>query len=293
MDNKDILQRFIFEHAPVRGEIVHLNHSYQTIIRQHNYSPIVQKILGEALAAVTLLSAIIKFKGRVTVQFRGTGKLKLLLAQCNHDFQLRGLVQCKGNLRQDELWQTLNQGVLAIMMDPDIPGGKRYQGLVAWKGESLAETLESYFYQSEQLPTRLWLSTNEEVAAGMLLQVMPKDKPELYQNDWERLVILANSLKEEEILQLDNHVLLHRLYAEEDVRLFEKIPVEFKCNCSIERSENAIIILGQEEAEQELKTKRKIVVTCEFCNKEYEFDSVDVARIFASGDKSPPSTQLH
>lgn len=293
MSDKDILQRFIFDGAPVRGQIVHLNDSYKSIMKQHNYPPMIQKILGEALVAASLLSAIIKFKGRLTVQFRGNGKLKLLLAQCNQAFQLRGLAQWSENLKENELWEALNQGVLGIMMDPDIPGGKRYQGIVAWKGKSFIETLEGYFYQSEQLPTRLWFSVNEECAAGMLLQVMPKDKPELYQNDWERLVMLTDTVKPDELLNIENQVLLHRLYSEEDVRVFEKVPVMFSCNCSVERSEHAIAILGQKEAEQELRLKENIVVTCEFCNKAYSFDRVDIARIFAKGDKPPSSTQIH
>jgi len=292
MNDKDILQRFIFDSAPVRGEIVHLNDSFKAIMKQHDYPPMIQKILGEALVAASLLSAIIKFKGRLTVQFRGNGKLKLLLAQCNQQFQLRGLAQWSEDLKEDELWDAFNQGVLAIMMDPDVPNGKRYQGIVAWKGESFVETLEGYFYQSEQLPTRLWMAVNEDCAAGMLLQVMPKEKPELYQNDWERLIILTDTVKSAELLQLDNEILLHRLYSEEDVRIFEKVPVMFSCNCSVERGEHAIAILGQKEAELELKLKQNIVVTCEFCNKAYTFDRVDVARIFTKGDKPPSSTQI-
>src|SRR4029079_3003032 len=115
MNDKDILQRFIFDSSPVRGEIVHLNDSYKSIMKQHNYPPMIQKILGEALVAASLLSAIIKFKGRLTVQFRGNGKLKLLLAQCNQQFQLRGLAQWSEDLKEDELWDAFNQGVLAIM----------------------------------------------------------------------------------------------------------------------------------------------------------------------------------
>lgn len=293
MNDKDILQRFIFEKAPVRGEIVHLNDSFKAIIKQHDYPPFIQKILGEALVAASLLSAIIKFKGRLTVQFRGNGKLKLLLAQCNQKFELRALAQWTDDLGEDELWDAFNQGVLAIMMEPDLPNAKRYQGIVAWKGTSFAETLEGYFYQSEQLPTRLWFSVNEDSAAGILLQVMPKEKPELYQDDWERLIILTNTVKPEELLQCDNQLLLHRLYAEDDVRIFDKIPIVFSCTCSIERGEHAISLLGQEEALEELKKKQNIVVTCEFCNKAYNFDRVDVARIFAKGDKPPSSTQIH
>lgn len=293
MNDKDLLQRFLFENAPVRGEIVHLNHSYQTIIQQHQYPPAIQKLLGEALIAVSLLSAIIKFNGRLTIQFQGKGKIKLFLAQCDEQFCLRGLVQFQGELSSDEVWSDLKQGTLAIMMDPDIPGGKRYQGIVAWEGDSLAESIQNYFYQSEQLPTRLWIAQNENGASGLLLQVMPKDRPELYKNDWDHLIHLTNTVTSTELLTLDNSVLLHRLYAEEDVRLFQPVPVMFKCNCSTERSENAISLLGVEEAEAELKSKQQIVVTCEFCNTQYIFDRVDVARIFKKGNSSSSGNQLH
>lgn len=292
MTDKDLLQRFLFENAPVRGELVHLNQSYQTIMQQHQYPPVIRQLLGEALAAASLLSAIIKFKGRLTVQFRGNGKLKLLLAQCDQAFHLRGLAQWQGDLNSEEVWDDLNNGLLAIMMDPDIPGGKRYQGIVAWQGRSLVESIEGYFQHSEQLPTRLWITADETGVGGLLLQVMPKEKPELYKNDWDHLIHLTNTITPKELLMLDNQVLLHKLYSQEDVRLFQPIHVTFRCECSVERGENAILLLGRKEAEQELKDKQKIIVTCEFCNQEFVFDRVDVARIFKKGEK-PPSIQLH
>lgn len=293
MNDKDRVQRFLFENAPVRGELVYLNESYQAIIQQHPYSSLLRQLLGEALAVVCLLSAIIKANGRLTVQFRGKGRLKLLLAQCDHQSNLRGIVQCEGELTQSELLEAQQQGVLAIMIDPDVPNAKRYQGIVAWHGASLTQAIEGYFMQSEQLPTRLWLAVNETSAAGLLLQVLPKEKPELFRNDWEHLLLLTETLTPQELLQLDHATLLHRLYSQEDVRLFAQTPITFCCTCSVQRSENAILVLGQEEAEQELKDKQKIVVTCEFCNKEYDFDRVDVMAIFKKGGQAPTSTQVH
>ena len=199
MNDKDMLQRFFFENAPVRGEIVRLNTSYQTIIQQHPYSPLIRQLLGEALTVVCLLSALIKGKGRLTVQFRGNGKLKLLLAQCDDSFHLRGLVQYEGELSQNELLEAQQQGVLAIMVDSTMSNAKQYQGIVAWHGETFAQAIESYFMQSEQLPTRLWLSVSETNAAGLLLQVLPKEKPELLKNDWEHLVLLTDTLKPEQL----------------------------------------------------------------------------------------------
>ncbi len=293
MNDKDILQRFLFENAPVRGELVHLNESYQTIIQQHAYPPLIRQLLGEALAVVCLLSALIKGTGRLTVQFRGQGKLKLLLAQCDHSFNLRGIVQYEGELSQNELLEAQQQGVLAIMVDSDGPNAAQYQGIVAWHGESLTNAIEGYFMQSEQLPTRLWLAVSDTSVAGLLLQVLPEEKPEQLRNDWEHLILLTETIKPVELLKLPNAALLHRLYSQEEVRVFEQMPIVFRCTCSVKRCENAILVLGQEEAEQELKGKQKISVTCEFCNKEYHFDRVDVAAIFKKGGHPLSSTQVH
>lgn len=291
MNESDILQRFLFDTASVRGEIVRLKKSYQDIIDRHGYPPIIRQLLGEALVAVTLLTSIIKFEGRVTVQFQGNDKLKLLFAQCTQSFHLRGLVQWEGEINESDIATAGEQGTLAIMMEPDAIGAQRYQGIVVWQGQSLAKSLEIYFRDSEQLPTRLWIGVNETEAAGLLLQVLPKEDPESHKDDWETLTHLTDTLKPSELLAWDNQTLLHRLYAEEDIRLFETIPVKFRCTCSRERSENALLLLGQEEIEQELEGKQLIVVTCEFCNKEFSFDHVDIVNLFQK--KGGTSTQIH
>lgn len=292
MKDKDLLQRFLFEKSPVRGEIVHLNHSLETILGQHQYPPIIQKYLSQALVAASLLVATIKFHGRLTVQFRGKGKLKMLLAQCNQNFHLRGLAEWDPELTADELTQAFQQGVLAIMMDPDVEGGRRYQGIVEWKGDSLIASIENYFKQSEQLPTRIWMAVDQSQAAGLLLQVMPKEKPEIYDHDWQHLTILAETITEAELLSLDNEIILKRLFSSEDIRIFDPESVMFRCHCSLERSENAISLLTKEEVEDELKNNKNITVTCEFCNREYVFDRVDIAKIFQKGNKSAGSSEL-
>jgi molecular chaperone Hsp33 len=292
MNNKDILQKFLFENAPVRGEIVRLHHSFQTIRQQHAYPSAVQQLLGEALVVVNLLSAIIKFKGRLTVQFKGQDKLKLLLTQCDHEFNFRGLAQWQGDPDYIELINALRQGPLAITIEPTGAGKQRYQGIVEWQGNSLAQSIEGYFKNSEQLPTRLWLAVNETDAVGLLLQSMPDQHSVSYTDDWEHIISLAETIKPTELLECDNATLLHRLYHQEAVRLFDPIPVNFKCNCSQKRSENALLLLGEEEANQELTAKQQLVVVCDFCNTPYIFDRVDVAKLFKNQNDSP-GQQVH
>lgn len=293
MNNKDIIQRFLFENANVRGEIVRLEQSFQTIVEQHQYPPIIRQLLGQFLVVASLLSAIIKFKGRLTIQFQSKGRLKLLLAQCNNDFHLRGLAQWEENLTEEDILAELKTGTLIISMNPDATG-QRYQGVVAWQGNSIAQSIEGYFKDSEQLPTRLWLAINETTAAGLLLQVMPKnaEQPYLLDQDWEHLTYLSDTLTSDELLTLSNETLLYRLFSQEQVRLFESAPVIFSCECSVKRSEDAILLLGKEEAEQELQDNQVMTVTCEFCNKKYTFDRIDVANIFKTGDSSS-SKQVH
>jgi len=286
----DQIQRFIFEKKQVRGEIVRLSTSYQSIVMQHAYPLAVSNLLGNVLVVATLLSAIIKFQGRLTVQFQGKNDLKLVLAQCNNRFEIRGLVQwLKKDASEQDLLAALKEGVLAIIISPDATTTP-YQGIVEWKGDSIAESVEGYFQNSEQLATRLWIAVNETNAVGLLLQLLPETQPE-HENDWEHIVCLTDTLKKEEMLSLDNEALLYKLYSQEEVRLFDAEAVSFKCTCSLARSENAVLMLGEKEANEELQNKQNIVVTCEFCNKEYIFDRLDVANIFQDNNSS--GQQIH
>lgn len=299
MSSKDFLQRFIFEKASIRGEYIYLHESYQTIVNQHSYPQPIRQLLGEALCVAGLLSAVIKFNGRLTVQFRGKGKLKLLLAQCNNDFQLRGLAKWHGNLSYEDLMTAFHQGVLVIMLDSGV-NTNPYQGIVSWRGNSLVEAIEGYFKESEQLNTKIWLSVTEHSAAGLLLQVIPtadKDtnvmEKELADLKWEQMIKQTANVDPKDLLSADYENLLQKLYPSEEIRIFPSVSLEFNCSCSRERGEDAILLLGQEEADAELKDKQAIVVTCDFCNKEYMFDPVDVVKIFQDKDNPSSPTQLH
>ena len=296
---KDLLQRFIFENEPVRGEYVKLEESLQTILNQHNYPAAVRKLLGEALCAAALLSAIIKFTGRLTVQFRGKGKLKLLLAQCNDQYHLRGLAKYEGDLSYEELMSAFHDGVLVIMLDSGAKG-QRYQGVVKWQGDSLAASIEHYFRDSEQLATKIWLHSEHDTATGFLLQVIPpadKDargiENEIINPSWQRIVKLTEAADQNILQQAGYPELLTLVYPDETIRIFDAAHVSFFCGCTRKRGQDAIELLGREEAESELQDKQCIVVTCDFCNKEYVFDRVDVEAIFKNSEQPPSDTHLH
>lgn len=297
MREKDSLHRFIFENMPIRGEYVHLHESFLTIIHQHKYPPPVKKLLGEALCVVGLLSAVIKYTGRLTVQFRGKGKLKLLLAQCDSQFNIRGLAKWDGELNYRDLMNAFNEGVLLIMLDSGL-NKSTYQGIVSWRGSSLVESIEGYFKESEQLATKLWLKVSEDSAAGFILQMVPaaKEGSSLEQSavdpDWAKITGLSAELQSEDMLNLDFNSILKKLYPEEDIRVFPTVPINFGCTCSRKRGEDAILLLGKAEAEAELKDKHSILVTCDFCGREYIFDRADVEKIF-SEDVGKQSDIIH
>lgn len=293
---QDSLQRFIFDKAPVRGEYIRLTNSFQTIVKQHAYPESIQKLVGEALCAAGLLRATLKFDGRLTVQFRGKGNLKLLLAQCDSQFHIRGLAKWEGELSYADLMDAFNQGVLVIMLET--AQGKQYQGIVSWQGNSLAESIEGYFKDSEQLMTRIWLAVDEESAVGYLLQVIPDKTDETKEMvnavitpHWERITRQSENLTPEEILAGDYQNLLDTRYTEDEIRIFPPTDITFKCTCSKKRSQDAVLMLGQKEAEAELKDKQVLVVTCDFCNQEYVFNQDDVSYIFNHNGQPPSQTQ--
>lgn len=297
--NHDTLQRFIFENDPVRGEYIKLVECYQTVMQQHQYPDIIRNVLGEALCIAALLSAIIKFKGRLTIQLRGKGKLQLLLAQCDDQNQLRGLAKYDDDITKETLNESLKDCLLVMMLDSG-SSGQRYQGIVEWKGNSIAESIEHYFQHSEQLDTRIWFSVNEHYAIGYLLQIIPLQEKhsaglqnEILTPSWQRIIGLTEQHVVSELNKHEYPEFLTKLYPEETLRIFSGTKVKFHCGCTEKRGRDAIYVLGREEAEAELKDKQVIVVTCEFCNKEYVFDRVDVEQIFRSGDKMPPDNHLH
>lgn len=274
----DNICRFIFEDIPVRGEIVRLQESYQTAITNHHYPTDVGKLLGEALAAVTLLCETMKFEGRLIIQTQSDGFVDPLVVQCNHQRWIRGIAKYSD---QDPLQlPLLGSGQLAITILPNNTT-ERYQGIVNINPNGLASTLEDYFRQSEQLNTRIWLFANKVTAGGLLLQEIPSEN-KVDNTQFEHLTALADTLRENEMLNLDFATILHRLFVNEPIRLFAPENVTFHCTCDFKKMVNAISTLGKTEAEAILTSQQTIDVTCEFCNRNFAFDKSEVEQIFCT-----------
>lgn len=298
MSSNDQIQRFIFDNTDIRGEVISLEQAYQQV-RSNNLKAeqglpesLVQ-LLGEFLAAACLLSSSLKFDGVLTLQARGDGAVPVIMAESSNQKDLRGVIQLAegadlSSLAGLSLPELLGKGMLVIIIAP--AKGERYQGIVPLEKSSLAENLEDYFAQSEQLKTRFWLSANEHRAAGLMLQALPQQLADAQSNEqhWQTAEALATTVKDDELLNLAHGELLYRLFNELDVRLYDAEPVQFACSCSRERCEKTLHSLGQQELEQIISERDLITIDCHFCNQKYQFGPSDVVDMF-----KPDASDLH
>jgi molecular chaperone Hsp33 len=282
MKESDTLQRFIFEHANIRGEIVHIENTYQTIMSQRNYPPMVKNLLGEAIVSCLLLASSIKFQGSLNLQFQGDKRLPLLLVQCDHEFNVRAFAQFIECLETKEYAAAFLEGQMVITIN-QYNKTNSYQSMVPIQSTSMGENLMNYFAQSEQVSTQVWLAVNENAAAGMLLQLMPGQDTIQREHFWEYAVQLGQTVKEHELLTLDNETLLHRLYHETELRIFDSRKTQFQCRCSLEKMKQVLTVLGEEDAKELLKEQGEVAIRCDFCNKKYIFDPIDVTMLFHKG----------
>ncbi|WP_340620017.1 Hsp33 family molecular chaperone HslO [Xenorhabdus siamensis] len=274
MIKHDQLHRFLFESHSVRGELVSVSETYQRMLENHHFPQPVQQLLGELLVATSLLTATLKFNGNITVQIQGDGPVKLAVINGNNHQQMRGTARIDGDVNAaSRLRDMVGNGYMVITITPT--EGERYQGVVALEGETLAECLDAYFKQSEQLPTRLFIRTGMQdgkmAAGGMLLQILPG--AQAGSDDMlDHLVQLTATIKGEELFTLDVKEILHRLYHEEDVTLYEPQQVEFRCTCSHQRCADTLVTLPEADLQDILHQDGKIDMECEFCGMHYIFD---------------------
>jgi molecular chaperone Hsp33 len=292
MHDRDSLHRFMFEHYPIRGHLVHLDASWQALIEHRQYPAAIRDTLGEAVAASLLLAATIKFDGVLSLQLQGDGPVHLLLAQCTSGLGVRGLARYRedaldpGRTSPAAIDALVGAGNLTVTVESD-DGAQRYQGIVSITGGRLADSLQIYFDNSEQLPTRLWLHADGGGVSGMLLQRVPgeggvasAESAAAVEDAWHRVQLIAATLTAAELATLSDEQILHRLFNEDDVRLYEPAPVYFRCRCSRERVTGMLQGLGESETRSIIAERGEVEVRCDFCNRAYLFDAVDVEHLF-------------
>lgn len=313
MPDRDCLHRFLFEHYPIRGHLVHLDASWRALLEHRDYPPGIRDTLGEAVAASVLLAATLKFDGTLSLQLQGKGPMHLMLAQCSSQLGIRAVAR----YREAQDIQSDTRDVLALSGDGNLTVtlenedlSQRYQGVVELSSGRLEECLQGYFENSEQLPTRLWLHADERGVSGMLLQRLSDDSvaqrpgglaegprlaldPAEIDDAWRRVQLLADTLKPEELSTLKDRDILQRLFVQDDVRLFESAPVFFRCRCSKGRVVGMLRALGAEEVRSVLAERGNVEVRCDFCNRAYQFDPVDVEQIFSPHPAADQSGRVH
>jgi len=292
MDSKgDKLHRFLFDKANIRGEIAQMHESWQTMLANHEYPEIIRRPLGEVVAASVLLSATLKFEGSLTIQANGDGAMNLMVVECSNKFGVRGVAKYHEPFPdQDDLKTLLGNGTLIITIE-QAKTSERYQGIVALEGNSIAEFLEGYLVRSEQLETRIFLASDEKSVGGLLLQQLPGQKED--DDDWDRVTHLGSTIKTEELLGLEAREILHRLYHEDDVRLFDPEFVHFECSCSRDKVSNMLRSISHQEAADIIQEQGNISVDCEFCAKTYQFDEIDIAEIYSEHRQPSDSSIKH
>jgi molecular chaperone Hsp33 len=293
----DRLLKFLFKAAPVRGGLVRMEDAWRQMVTLHDFPLPVTRLLGEMVAAGTLLATNIKFNGALVMQVHGDGPVKLLVVECLPDLAIRATAKfADGDFGDERSMRDLinrhGRGRFAITLDPrdPMPGQQPYQGIVPLDGDSMADVLQAYMRQSEQLDTRLWLAADEHVSAGLLLQSLPADggKPAAVDDDaWSRAVTLAQTLTPDELLRLPPDDVLRRLFWQETLEHYPALRPHFACTCSRERIGRMLVSLGREEVDSILDEQGSVTVTCDFCNREYTFDPVDAAQLFAGGISAP------
>ena len=283
----DAVIPFGFESLPVRGALIHLSRSWRRMLRDHDYDALVTETLGHAAAATGLIAQSLKFDGSITLQILGGEALSMLVMQVTSDLEIRGMAAIVDGSKAADFGELTRDAQCAVTVD----SGKRpYQGIVAIEHTTLADSLEHYFERSIQVPSHLAVVANEEVAAGVLLQQVPGEP--IDPDDWNRLKFLVQTLAVADFDDEAGVQLIGKLFAEDDVRVYEPRAVDFRCRCTAAKTEDVLKMIGEEEARAALAEQGSIEVSCEYCGHRRHFDAVDVERLFTD-NVAPTPDSLH
>jgi len=282
----DQITPFVFDALPVRGALIHLSRSWRRMLRDHQYDDIVLETLGHSAAATGLIAQSMKFDGAITLQIQGEGNLHMLVMQCTSDLEVRGMASFNEGGDARTFGDLMRNAHCAITVDT---GDRPYQGIVEIERSSLANSLQNYFARSVQVPSHVMLVSDASLSGGILLQQMPGQSM-LNEDDWNRLGYVVATLRARDFENSDNMELIGKLFAEDDVRVFESKPVAFRCHCSQRRAEEVLRMLGEEETREVVEEQGIVDVTCEYCGRQRSFDPIDISRLFVDNAVSGPDS---
>lgn len=272
------VQRFLLEDLDIRGAVVRLTDVWAAMQAGRAYAPAVARLLGEMSAVSTVIAGNLKQPGRLTFQITGHGPVTLLVVDCAETLNLRGYAKADDAPVGDTLEDLVGDGRLQLSLD--IPGlDQPYQSLVPLEGSNIAACFENYLAQSEQQPAGLWLASNAGAAAALFVQKLPgADQKDI--DGWSRVHQLAQTVRADELLTLEPEALLGRLFAEENVRLFEPRSVTHDWPADPEKVATMLRSLGEDEVRTLLAEHGEVVVHDDLSNHTYRFDAIDVDALF-------------
>ena len=299
----DLLKKYLFADRSIRIQSANLSQTWLDGREHQHYPKVIENLLGELCAASVLLSSNIKFDGSLVLQIQGDGPIALLVVECDSELRVRATVKLrqefaiKENSSFQELVNPNRSGHFMVILDLNDrqEGQQAYQGIVALEGNSVAEVLENYMRNSEQLDTYIRLAANDDKATGILLQRLAvtggigidKDKAE---ENWQKAGHFIQTITHDEQLKLSEDELIHRLFWEEQLlKTEEDHPIQWYCSCNRERVADMLRMLGTAEIESILSEREEIDVSCDYCGKPYKFDAIECAQLFV--DKNKLSTQ--
>lgn len=280
MTNNSI-QRFLFKELNIRGQVIQLNEAWQSMIQDRHYPVAIRQLLGKLTAFSVIMANGMKHTGKITLQVQGNGPITLLVVEVTHDLKIKGVAKTNETIpEQATLDELLGDGQILVTLE-NTQTQHHFQSYVDRTGDNIEETFENFLSQSEQLPSKIWLAATDIALGGVLIQKMP-ESDDLDADGWDRIHSLTTTVTDDELTQLETETLLHRLFHEETVELFEPQTITYECPEDKERVTNMLKSLGEEEVRKILEEQGEIVIHNEMCNFHMRFNQADVDDLFAA-----------
>lgn len=291
----DSLLPFQLDNADIRGRFVRLDGALNHIQDQHNYPAPVAALIAEATVLTALLGHTIGFKAKLSLQIRGNGAIRIIATDyfAPEDESQAAQIRAYASFDTERInagspFSQIGEGMFAVLIDQG-KGQPPYQGITPLSAGSLANCAETYFRQSEQLPTRFALATSKDDtwrAAGLVLQHMPKaSKPELAAtpvdgDSWTRATSRLETLKFVEMIgpEISPPDLIFQLFHEDSPRVFDPQPVRFGCTCSKDKVRQSMSIYSAKDIATMTTDAGTLTADCQFCGAHYVLDPSTVGK---------------